>query len=176
MILGILAGLYGYAHSSQEEQGESPTAYAEYESGTVLQILADNCEADEVSEGATVGSRPCWLEVTSGQYKGETLMVTNAVGPAVRRAGSGGREHRDDRQHLFQRRSHRSRSYEYNRIPMILVVVALFVLVTVLVGGKTGAKSILGLALDRGHAAAGLPAAADEGLGPPSPPLSCSVP
>ena len=146
VILGILAGLYGYAHSSQEEQGESPTAYAEYESGTVLQILADNCEADEVSEGAYRGEQTLLVEVTSGQYKGETLMVTNAVGPLYGEPAQEG-ESIVMIVNTYSNGDHTATVYEYNRTPMILVVVALFVLVTVLVGGKTGAKSILGLAL-----------------------------
>ena len=81
VILGILTGLYLYAHSSEEEESVAPADYAEYESGTVIQILTDNCEADEVAEGAYRGEQTLLVEVTSGQYKGETLMVTNAVGP-----------------------------------------------------------------------------------------------
>ena len=80
LILGIFAALFVYAHEEKTD-GVQPTDYAEYETGTVLQILTDSCEADEVAEGAYRGNQTLLVEVTSGQYKGETLLVTNAVGP-----------------------------------------------------------------------------------------------
>ena len=43
--------------------------------------------------------------------------------------------------------SHTATVYEYNRELPLAIVVALFLIVTVLVGGKTGAKSLIGLIL-----------------------------
>ena len=66
LILGIFAALYVYSHG--ETKVDVPAAdYAEYETGTVLQILTDNCEADEVAEGAYRGNQTLLVEVTSGQ-------------------------------------------------------------------------------------------------------------
>ena len=146
VILGILTGLYLYAHSSEEEESVAPADYAEYESGTVIQILTDNCEADEVAEGAYRGEQTILVEVTSGQYKGETLMVTNAVGPMYGEPAEVG-ESIVMIINTYSSGEHTATVYEYNRTPMIFLILALFVIVTVLVGGKTGAKSILGLAL-----------------------------
>ena len=146
VILGILTGLYLYAHSSEEEESVAPADYAEYESGTVIQILTDNCEADEVAEGAYRGEQTLLVEVTSGQYKGETLMVTNAVGPMYGEPAEVG-ESIVMIINTYSSGEHTATVYEYNRTPMIFLILALFVIVTVLVGGKTGAKSILGLAL-----------------------------
>ena len=146
VILGILTGLYLYAHSSEEEESVAPEDYAEYESGTVIQILTDNCEADEVAEGAYRGEQTLLVEVTSGQYKGETLMVTNAVGPMYGEPAEVG-ESIVMIINTYSSGEHTATVYEYNRTPMIFLILALFVIVTVLVGGKTGAKSILGLAL-----------------------------
>ncbi len=146
VILGILTGLYIYAHSSEEEATAPPADYAEYESGTVIQLLTDNCEADQVAEGAYRGEQTLLVEVTSGQYKGETLMVTNAVGPMYGEPAGVG-ESIVMIVNTYASGKHTATVYEYNRTPMIFLILALFVLVTVLVGGKTGAKSILGLAL-----------------------------
>ena len=146
VILGILTGLYLYAHSSEEEESVAPADYAEYESGTVIQILTDNCEADEVAEGAYRGEQTLLVEVTSGQYKGETLMVTNAVGPMYGEPAEVG-ESIVMIINTYSSGEHTATVYEYNRTPMIFLILALFVIVTVLVGWKTGAKSILGLAL-----------------------------
>ncbi len=145
VILGILAGLYAYGQP-EEEAGERPQSYAEYEKGTVLQILTDNCETDETAEGAYRGEQRLLAEVESGQYKGETLMVLNSVGPMYGEPAKVG-------QSIvmiintYENGDHNATVYEYNRTPYVFLILGLFALVTILVGGKTGAKSILGLVL-----------------------------
>ncbi len=145
-ILAILAALFWYAHSGGEEEGPAPSDYAEYESGRVLQILTDNCEPDEVAEGAYRGEQTLLVEVTSGQYQGETLMVTNAVGPLYSEPAQVG-ESIVMIVNTYSSGEHTATVYEYDRTPMVFLVLGLFILITILVGGKTGAKSILGLVL-----------------------------
>lgn len=145
LILGIFAALYVYSHG--ETKVDVPAAdYAEYETGTVLQILTDNCEADEVAEGAYRGNQTLLVEVTSGQYEGETLLVTNAVGPMYGEPAAVGQSIVMTIS-TYSDGTHMASVFEYNRTPAIYLILGLFLLVTVLVGGKTGAKSILGLAL-----------------------------
>lgn len=145
LILGIFTGLYIYVHP-KAESGQMPDAYAEYEKGTVLQILTDNCEVSEVAEGAYRGEQTLLVEVESGQYEGETLMVTNSVGPMYGEPAKVG-------QSIvmiistYSNGDHTATLFEYNRIPMVFVIIGLFILVTIFVGGKTGIKSILGLLL-----------------------------
>lgn len=145
LILGIFAALYVYSHG--ETKVDVPAAdYAEYETGTVLQILTDNCEADEVAEGAYRGNQTLLVEVTSGQYEGETLLVTNAVGPMYGEPAAVGQSIVMTIS-TYSDGTHMASVFEYNRTPAIYLILGLFLLVTVLVGGKTGLKSILGLAL-----------------------------
>ena len=80
LILGIFAALYFYAHDA-EENTIKPTEYAEYEKGRVVEILMDNCEVSEVAENAYRGDQKLLVKVTSGQYKGETMLVSGFVGP-----------------------------------------------------------------------------------------------
>lgn len=145
LILGIFAALFVYAHEEKTD-GVQPTDYAEYETGTVLQILTDSCEADEVAEGAYRGDQTLLVEVTSGQYKGETLLVANAVGPMYGEPAAVGQSIVMTVS-TYSDGSHTASVFEYNRTPFIYLILGLFLLVTVLVGGKTGLKSILGLAL-----------------------------
>ena len=145
LILGIFAALFVYAHEEKPD-GVQPTDYAEYETGTVLQILTDSCEADEVAEGAYRGDQTLLVEVTSGQYKGETLLVANAVGPMYGEPAAVGQSIVMTVS-TYSDGSHTASVFEYNRTPFIYLILGLFLLVTVLVGGKTGLKSILGLAL-----------------------------
>lgn len=145
LIVGLLVGLWAYARP-ESDSGAAPAEYSEYENGTVRQILTDNCEPDPMAEGAHRGEQTLLVEVTTGQYKGTTLMVSNAVGPMYGEPAAVG-------QSLtliintYANGSLMATVYEYNRAPAIYIILAIFILVTVLVGGKTGAKSILGLVL-----------------------------
>ncbi len=129
-----------YDESGGNEAGE----YAEYDTGTVIEILSDSTEQDEASDGAYRGDQLMLVEMTSGRYKGEVLQVYNYVGPlygAPLKAG--------DSAVLivstYADGSHNATVYEYNRTLALAAVIALFVVATVLVGGKTGAKSLIGL-------------------------------
>lgn len=147
LLLGIFAGLYIYAgRETEEEIISSPESYAEYETGTVLQILTDSCEQDEVSQGAYRGEQQLMVEITSGQYKGKTLLVLNAVGPMYGEPAKVGQSIVVT-VNTYASGDISATVYEYNRMPMVFLILGLFVLTAVLVGGKTGAKSILGLVL-----------------------------
>ena len=141
----IFVGLYLYAHSGTTAPSQQAEEYAEYESGKVLEILTDNCEPDPTAEGAYRGEQTLLVEVTSGQYKGQTILTDHAVGPLYGEPAKAGQ-----RVTLilstYADGTVRASVYEYDRSLPIALVLAVFFLVTVLVGGKTGAKSILGLA------------------------------
>lgn len=130
--------------AAPEKEERSAGEYAEYEKATVLQVLTDNTEADPASDGALRGEQTLLVEVKSGQYKGETLYVSNYAAPLY-----GGAVSEGDSVILivstYSDGTHMATVYEYNRIGALIVIVALFVLATVLVGGKVGAKSLVGL-------------------------------
>ncbi len=146
VILGIFAGLFFYARTDDAPAAAKPAEYAEYETGTVTQILSDSCTPDAVAEGADRGEQSLLVEVTSGRYRGETLLVSNSVGPMYGEQAEVG-------QSLvltintYADGDHTATVYEYNRTPILFLIIGLFILATVLVGGKTGIKSILGLVL-----------------------------
>ena len=132
------------APSSDESGGNEAAEFAEYDTGTVIEILSDSTEQDEASDGAYRGDQLMLVKMTSGRYKGETLQVYNFVGPlygAPLKAG--------DSAVLivstYADGSHNATVYEYNRTLALAAVITLFVVATVLVGGQTGAKSLFGL-------------------------------
>ena len=118
--------------------------YSEYENGTVDEVLTDSTERDDVSDGAFRGEQTLTVRVRTGQYKGDTLLVTNVVGPLYGVPLKSG-----DRCTLiistYADGDVRATVYEYDRTVPLVIVVGLFLLVTVLVGGRTGAKSLVGL-------------------------------
>ena len=140
----IFAALRIWAAPADETQRAEE--YAEYEKGTVMQVLSDNTEPDENADGVLRGEQALLVEVKSGQYKGETLQVSNYAAPLF-----GGAVHEVDRgvvrSSTYADGSHRATVFEYNRIAALVIIVLLFVAATVLVGGKTGAKSLVGLAI-----------------------------
>lgn len=143
VIIFIAARIWA-APSSDENIGDEAAEFAEYEAGTVLDILSDSTEADEVSDGAYRGDQLMLVKMTSGRYEGETLQVYNYVGPLYGAPLKVG-----DSAVLivstYADGSHSATVYEFNRTFALAAVVAMFIIATVLVGGKTGAKSLLGL-------------------------------
>ena len=118
--------------------------YVEYENGVVDEVLSDNTEADDASDGAYRGDQMMTVKVSTGQYAGETLLANNYAGPF-----SGTPLKPGDKCTLaistYASGEVMADVYQYNRATPLLIVVALFLLVTILVGGKTGAKSLIGL-------------------------------
>lgn len=142
----VFAGLYGYAHSGTAEEQQRGEAYVEYETGRVLEILSDSCEPDAEADGAYRGDQSLLVAVTSGQYRGQTLLTSNAVGPLYGEPAASG-DHVTLLISTYADGSHNATVYEHDRSIAIGLILAAFLLVTILVGGKTGAKSILGLAM-----------------------------
>ena len=140
LFLAVRAGV------TPEKDGALPSGdYVEYEKGVVTAVLSDSTEADEASDGAFRGEQMMTVEVKSGQYKGESLLVNNYVGPLYGVPLSEG----DGVALListYKDGNVRANVFEYNRIPALIAIVALFFLVTAVVGGRTGLKSLLGLA------------------------------
>ncbi|MGM9669242.1 MAG: YibE/F family protein [Faecousia sp.] len=151
LVLAILIGigvlLYMLSHPAENTVDSMPSSgYVEYEKAVVTQILSDSCTPDPFAEGHDRGVQKITVEVLTGQYKGKVLLSDCTVGPIYGSAVSVG-----DRVSLaistYSGGEIRAAVYEYDRSTAIFGIVALFLILTVLIGGKVGAKSLLGLAL-----------------------------
>ncbi len=116
----------------------------EFEKATVNEILSEDLQIDEVADGAYVGTQELAVTVKSGRYKGEDMVVYNYVGPLSGVPVSVGnsvtitiKTHTDG--------VHTATVYEFNRIPVLAVFILLFCAVIILIGGRTGLKSLIGL-------------------------------
>ena len=143
VVLFVLLRLW--AAPAVEEPADA-SEYATYETAKITALLSDTTESDESSDGGWRGDQLLLAEVTSGAYKGETLQVYNYVGPLYGVPVQVG-----DSVVLtvstYADGSHTATVYEFDRSLPLLLVVVLFLLVTVLVGGKTGAKSLVSLSV-----------------------------
>ena len=127
-----------------ERQPVGATDYAEYETGTVTMILSDSTELDPNSDNSYRGEQLLIVKVTSGQYKGQELQVSNYVGPLY----SVPLEVGDSAVLIISTYgdgTHTGTVYEFNRFVPLVIVFVLFFVITALVGGKTGIKSLVGL-------------------------------
>ena len=130
----------------EEDNGSQAAEYAEYENGVITAVLTDNTFTDPAADNALRGEQLLLAEVRTGQYKGETLQVYSYVGPLY-----GGQLKVGDGATLlistYADGTHTATVYEYNRLPVLVVIVAMFLIATVAVGGKVGAKSLVALAI-----------------------------
>ncbi len=144
----IFAMLYAAAHPGAAE--ETPAGeFMEYENAAVEQILSDSTEADPVAENRFRGSQSLIVRVKTGRYAGQQMLCDNTVGPIYGqplRVGDGVTVGLS----TYADGTVRCYVYEYNRTPGLLLILGAFLLVTVLVGGRVGLKSLLSLALTVG--------------------------
>ncbi len=145
LVAAILAGLYIAAHPAQAP-GPEATEYMEYENALVEQILSDSTEADPVSENHYRGSQSVIVLVKTGRYAGQQMLCDNTVGPMYGQPIQVG-DSVTVGLSTYSDGTVRCYVYEYNRFPGLLLVLAAFLIVTVLVGGRVGVKSLLSLAL-----------------------------
>ena len=144
----LLAGalLYIAARPAEAAPEIQPDEYIEYEKAVVEKILSDSTEEDPVSEGHRRGTQLLLVTLQTGQYKGDQVMADNTVGPMYGQSYEVGQSLTVGVS-TYEDGSVRCYVYEYNRLPGLLVMLGLFLAVTVLVGGKVGAKSLLSLGL-----------------------------
>ena len=131
-----------------EKAESAPKAdYVEYEKGAVTAVLSDSAFSDEASDGGWRGEQTLTVEVKTGQYAGKTYLVQNyPVNPIYSvplREGDGVILAMS----TYGNGEVRANVQEYDRIGALIAVAAAFVLVTVLVGRRTGLKSLIALAL-----------------------------
>lgn len=145
-VLLVMLALYLAARPVQTEPEIMPQEYMEYENAVVEQILTDSTEEDPVSENHHRGSQNLIVTVKTGQYAGKQMMADNTVGPMYGQRFDVG-DSVTVGLSTYADGTVRCYVYEYNRTPALLIILAAFLAVTVLVGGKVGLKSLVSLAI-----------------------------
>ncbi|MBQ6655399.1 MAG: YibE/F family protein [Erysipelotrichaceae bacterium] len=132
-----------WANSGKEERDPSGQP-AVYENAKVIEVLSDSTAPDENADGGYRGEQMLTAEVTTGEFKGQTMLVYNYVGPLYNVP-----VHVGDSVTLiistYDDGSHTATVYEYNHSAILPILLALFVIAIIVVGGKSGIKSLIGL-------------------------------
>ena len=143
VVVFIIVRALAATHEQPQPRGED---YAEYETAVITDILSDSTEQDPVSDNGYRGEQLLLAEIRTGQYKGETMQVSNYVGPLYGQALKEG-QRAVVLISTYSDGNHTATVYEYDRAVALAVIVGLFLLATVAVGGKVGAKSLVALAI-----------------------------
>ncbi len=126
------------------DKGPAPAEYSSYERAKVITLLTDSTEADPASDGGYRGDQLMIIEVLTGKYAGKQLQVYNYVGPLYGEPLSEG-DGCVVTISTYADGTYTGTVFEFDRLVPLVIVIALFLLAAVIVGGKTGAKSLIGL-------------------------------
>lgn len=165
----VFAGVYLYIQADDKPvyQAGNYDAYY-YEKAEILNISRDTVSPDEYAlDDVQIGSQLMLVRVKSGMFAGENIEVTNNVSTFNSRKMAVGEEiivciyaeHTEpgktyegekatapaDDGGLYSLEA--ASVYATNRTWPVVILLVLFVVITTLVGGKTGLKSLLGLAI-----------------------------
>jgi uncharacterized membrane protein len=126
------------------DNGPAPKEYSSYERARVITILTDSTEPDPAADGGYRGDQLMIVEVLTGKYAGKQLQVYNYVGPLYGEPINEG-DGCVVTISTYADGTYTGTVFEFDRLMPLMIVVGLFLLAAVIVGGKTGAKSLVGL-------------------------------
>lgn len=132
-----------YANKDRPIYKAGDTSGTSYEVGQVVGILGDNVTVDESTDGLWRGDMKLQVKILTGEYKNETVEVTNYFSSLYNvRVKQGDKVSiRIDQ----TENGHQVSVYNYYRVPQIMGAIIVFILLLILIGGKKGAKSAVGL-------------------------------
>ena len=117
----------------------------EYETARVLAVTDDNTVIDAKTDNVKKGSMDLKLQILSGRDKGDICFVKNYLS-AIYNVDVQENDKVSVRIDTTAEGVYSVSIYNYNRVPLILGLVVLFLLILAAVGGKKGAMAFLGLA------------------------------
>lgn len=144
LFLSLFALACVWANSGWPGYEITESSGTEYEIARVDDILEDNTIADETIEGRLRGSKVLTLEILTGRYAGEIVEVTNYFS-AMYSVDVGVDDTLSVRIDTTGVGEFQVSVYNYNRVPWIIAIAAVFALALILIGGWQGFRALLGL-------------------------------
>lgn len=143
IIIFFVVILY-YANYDRPVYQSSDTSGIEYEVGKVIKVLNDNKVVDEKTDHIWRGSMDLQIEILSGRYQGQIAETTNYFSSLYNvRVLEGDKV--SIRIDTIGKNEYEVSIYNYYRVPQMIGSVIIFILLLILIGGKKGARSVLGL-------------------------------
>ncbi len=146
-LLITLVVFLNYDRFTYEQKGNNVT---EYEKVKVTKITEENLYPNEKYEDTIVGKQIIEVEILTGRYKGKTMPVENFSSPLNYNIIVKEGDVMYGRVYTVTNNEGKTNTtvtlYSYNRIAVLIAISLLFIALTVIIGGKRGLMSILGLA------------------------------
>lgn len=144
VFLALFALLIVWANSGWDGYTTTETTGTEYETASVLAVERDDTVVDSTIEGRRRGSMDLKIRILTGRYAGDEVLVTNYLSAMYNVYVQAG-DTLSVRIDTYGAGEYQVSVYNYNRIPWMLVIVAVFALALVLIGGRQGLRALLGL-------------------------------
>lgn len=148
LIICAFLFLWAYGKAQQTESVPQSTVITgiRYEKAAVISIDDSRYQGQQDIEDVPVGSQTVTVEITSGEFEGRQYQLVNNLSYLYGTVLKEG----DPVTVSFSLTDGEIESLilqDYDRTNPLLLIVLAFLVITVLVGGKVGAKSLLGLGL-----------------------------
>ena len=145
LVLILLVGFGVYLNTPNEDDVPTSVSQMSFAVARVNDILMDNAEPDDWTEGRRLGTQLLELEICSGEYKGEFLETYNYLNAYTNLDAKENtrlivRLDYDDDGSLYV-----VSIFNYDRWQVVGLFVLVFALVMIVVGGWKGVKALLGL-------------------------------
>lgn len=145
LVLALLVGFGVYLNTPGADDIPTSASQMTFAVARVNDVLMDNAEPDDWTEGRRLGTQLLELEICSGEHKGEFLETYNYLNAYTNLDAKEDtrlivRLDYDDDGSLYV-----VSIFNYDRWQVVGLFVLAFALVMILVGGRKGVKALLGL-------------------------------
>lgn len=145
VFMALSVGVIIYANTDKPTYTITESSGVEYETARVLSVLEDNTTVDTETENVKKGNSELEVELLTGRYKGDVCHVTNFYS-ALYNVDVAKGDKVSVRIDTTGVGEYQVSIYNYNRIPLMIGLLLVFLAVLVIFGGKQGLKAFLGLA------------------------------
>ena len=144
VFLCLLAWTIVWANSGWEGYTTTDSTGVEYETARVVDIIKDDTQQDPAIEGRLRGKQVLELEILTGRYAGNVVQTENYFS-AMYNVDVGLQDTLSVRIDTYGVGDYQVSVYNYNRIPAIMMLVALFAVSLIVIGGWQGLRALVGL-------------------------------
>lgn len=142
----LFAALLYYANHDRPGYFTTVDSGVEYERARVIEVVEDNTQVDDSTEGILRGNMKLKIELLSGRYKGDVLEVMNYLSYKYNVVVKKG-DTISVRIDTTGENKYTVTVYNYDRSKLLLGLLLLFAIAIVAIGGMQGAKAVVALAV-----------------------------
>lgn len=145
IFLAAFFGMVYYANYDKPGYYTTADSGVEYETGKILLVEEDNTVRDADFEYIPRGTQKLKVEIKSGRYQGDVVDVTNYLSGVMYNVYLEKGDTASLRVTTTGPNEYTVSIYNYNRAPVIIGFIIIFIITLCIIGGKRGFFAIIGL-------------------------------